>query len=147
MAVSHKVSFGGINLLGVNDYMLSLPSFGPVDFQTMRRHPFGIKGELELRGALGGQTIAIAVRMNRPTHSALRKAVNDIAFFKQGKHDKLSYQTSGTAAADKVDVGQVTFDLVQETVPIHRVLFRTDTNRDGYECDLLFIFRKLAQDE
>lgn len=140
MPIIQKVLFGGIDLLGTHDYVFN-PSFGPVDFQTMRRHPFGLKGELELRGRLGGQTILVPIRMFRTKYDELRKAVDDLSFFKVGKHDKLAVQFSSLGS--QTPYGEVTFDAVQELTPIRAVVYDTNARKAGFDVALMLAFRKL----
>lgn len=139
MAVTQSVKFGGKELAD----QLFDPQLGPIDYQTHRWQPFGLKGELELRGKLGGQTIIVPVRLFGTSYTNVRSSVQSI-IEKQGTHEKLSIQFGGGAG---FTVGEVTLDSVQETLPIRAIAFDTRANRGGYETVLVLVFRKLKQDD
>lgn len=139
MAVIQSVKFGGKELAD----QLFDPQLVSVAYQSHRWQPFGLKGELELRGKTGGQTILVPVRLFGATRSTVKQQIDAITA-QQGNHEKLSIQFGGGAGEN---YGEVTFDAWELTLATRAIAFDSAKNRSGYEAVLLLAFRKLKQDD
>lgn len=144
MASTQKVKFGGTTLAT----RFFDPSFGPREYSTLRRHPFGLKGELELRGKQGGQTIQVPVRVTAKNYKDISQAVEDIQSV-VGTHDALSlvYNSGARRSEGEAKQGKCTLDAAVEVRQRRYMAFDTELNAGGWECVLMLIFRKLNPDD
>lgn len=117
------------------------PQLGPAEFQTLRRQPFGLRGELELRGKQGGQTIAIPVRLFRTTFALLKEHIAKIQD-RVGTHGELSY-TGPNGISESYT--KVTMDAAVEQMPFRYIREVGSQDRAGYECVYLLVFRRLSR--
>ncbi len=117
------------------------PQLGPAEFQTLRRQPFGLRGELELRGKQGGQTIEIPVRLFRTSYSLLKEQVAKIQD-RVGTHGDLSY-TGPNGISESFT--KVTMDAAIEQLPLRYVFEVRSSARAGWECIYLLVFRRLSR--
>lgn len=138
MAIVQSVKFDG-KILATRFFD---PQPGPVNAQVLRRQPFGLRGELELRGYPGGQVIAIPVHLVRGTLAGLRDSITSIKTH-IGKHGKLTTAVSASSAsAGSEDYGECTFDSMQEDRP-RKVAYETTLNGPGWEMRVMLFFYQL----
>lgn len=133
-----RVKFGKVDIA----QLFYDPIEGPVDYQTLRRQPFGGVGVLELRGKQGGQSIDVPVRVVKKNYALLRSAIN-LIYVQTGKHENLVLEFQSGADGSYV-VGQCTFDAALPLTPPRRLAYDTSLGQGGYEARFVLRFFRLS---
>lgn len=144
MASNQKVKFGDKTI--ATRFYDPIP--GSIEYVTIRKQPFGLKGEIELRGKQGGQSVQVPVRFVAKSYKALEdflKPVQEAV----GDHQKLVlvYNTGARRSDGEVSYGAVTLDSAPPIKPPKYLAFDTEIKGPCWECVVLLVFRKLNPDD